>query len=397
MDGPRAMSGAILALNAGSSSVKFALFGLADGEPTRRLKGVLEDRGAAPRLGAQDESGATLVERTWPEGAPHEETFAEMLDFIELHLGDEPLIGAGHRIVHGGAKFVAPVRLDASTLAAIEALTPLAPLHQPRALEPIRALIAVRPGLPQVGCFDTAFHATLPSLRTLYALPARFSAEGLRKYGFHGLSYEHIAGRITQAGLSDRRTVAAHLGGGASVCAMRDGRSLDTSMGFSTLDGLVMGTRTGAIDPGIVFYLARVHKLPLAEIERLFYTQSGLLGVSSVSSDVRALLASAAPGARLALDLFAERAAREIVAMAHALGGLDLLIFTGGVGEHAAPVRAAICERLAWLGAALDAERNAAGAAQISPDGAALDIRVMAADEERTLAVHTREALCRAT
>jgi acetate kinase len=374
--GARDVTDAVLALNAGSSSVKFALFDVEGGRPVRLLKGVLEDRGAAPRLTAQDEQGATLVDRHWPEGATHEETFGAALDWIETHLGAERLIGAGHRIVHGGREFVAPLRLDDQAIAALEALTPLAPLHQPRSLEPIRALRAVRPDLPQIGCFDTAFHATLAPPVTLYALPFRFADEGLRKYGFHGLSYEHIAGRLAEEGLSAKRTVVAHLGGGASLCAMREGRSVDTSMGFSTLDGLVMGTRTGSVDPGIVFYLARVHKLPFEEIERMFYLESGLLGVSGISADVRTLLASDDPRAKAALDLFAFRAAREVAMMATSLGGLELLVFTGGIGEHAAPVRAAISARLAWL-------------------GADLDVRVMAANEERVIAVHTLQALSR--
>jgi len=376
VEGTADVTDAVLALNAGSSSIKFALFDIEGERPARLLKGVLEDRGSAPRLTAQDEGGATLVDRHWPEGAGHEETFGFTLDWIETHLEAEKLIGAGHRIVHGGRDFVAPIRLDDQAIAALDGLTPLAPLHQPRSLEPIRALRAVRPDLPQVGCFDTAFHATLAPLQTFYAIPYRFFDEGLRKYGFHGLSYEHIAGQLSEAGLATKRTVVAHLGSGSSLCAMREGRSVDTSMGFSTLEGLVMGTRTGSIDPGIVFYLARVHKLPFEEIERLFYQESGLLGVSGVSADVRTLLASDEPRAGVALDLFAFRAAREIAAMATSLGGLELLVFTGGVGEHAAPVRAAVCQRLAWL-------------------GAGLDIRVIAADEERVIAAHTRRALSR--
>jgi len=386
---------AVLALNAGSSSVKFALFDVERERPVERLRGVLEDRGTAPRLTAQDENGAELVDRRWPEGATHEDVFAATLDWIETHLGETTLIGAGHRIVHGGRDFVSPLRLDEETIAALDRLTPLAPLHQPRSLEPIRALRTVRPDLPQIGCFDTAFHANLAPPVTLYAIPHRFADEGLRKYGFHGLSYEHIAGRLAEAGLSAKRTVVAHLGGGASLCAMREGRSVDTSMGFSTLDGLVMGTRTGSVDPGIVFYLAREHGLPLEEIERIFYLESGLKGVSGVSSDVRTLLASDNPRAAMALDLFAYRASREIAAMANSLGGLEQLVFTGGIGEHAPPVRAAICRRLVWLGASLDESQNAVGAAKISPDGAGLDIRVMAANEERVIAAHTLRALSR--
>ena len=385
------MTEAALALNAGSSSVKFALF---DSGARPLLRGELEDLSPAPRLTAQDEAGAKLIDRSWPAGAAHDEMFGAMLDFLETHLGGRALIGAGHRIVHGGRQFVAPVRLDAATLAAIEELTPLAPLHQPRSLEPIRALQAVRPDLPQVGCFDTAFHATLAPMATLYGLPHRYADEGLRKYGFHGLSYQHIAGRLGQEpGMAARRVVAAHLGGGASLCAMREGRSVDTTMGFSTLDGLMMGTRTGAIDPGIVFYLARAHGLSLERIEAMFYRESGLLGVSGVSGDMRALLASDQPRAREALALFAHRAAREVAAMAHALGGLEVLVFTGGVGQHAPTVRAAICAPLAWLGVSLDGARNQAGAARISPDGAAVEVRVMAADEERVIAAHVLDAL----
>lgn len=389
------MTDAVLALNAGSSSVKFGLFAVgADGAPVPRCRGTLEDRGPEPRLTAKDAAGQVLEDRRWSDGPSHEALLGATLDWVEGHLGGDRLVGVGHRIVHGGADFRDPVRLDDATIAAIDRLTPLAPLHQPRSLEPIRALRRLRPDLPQVGCFDTAFHRDLAPPVTRYALPRRFEDAGVRKYGFHGLSYAFIAGRLTALGadLPGKRTIVAHLGQGASLCAMRDGRSLDTTMGFSALDGLVMGTRCGAIDPGVVLYLQKAHGLSADAVEHLLYHESGLLGVSGVSGDLRALEASADPRAAEAIDLFTFRVAREAAALAATLGGLDLLVFTGGIGEHSVRVRAAVCARLAWLGATVDPERNGRAADRIDARDATVEVRVVPTDEEVVIA---RQVLAR--
>jgi acetate kinase len=390
------MTDAVLALNAGSSSIKFGLFDLdEERRPKLTAKGLLEDKGDDPHLIVKDRAGAVLEDRRWKKSASSHDALEQMLDGIEHRLGTDRLIGVGHRIVHGGREFVEPVRLDDETIASVERLTPLAPLHQPRSLELIRAMRKLRPDLPQVGCFDTAFHHTLASPVSLYAIPRRYFAEGVRKYGFHGLSYAYIAGRLHEIdpALSTKRAIVAHLGNGASLCALRDGRSVDTTMGFSALDGLVMGARCGAIDPGVVLYLQRVHHLSADAVERMLYYESGLLGVSGVSADMRALEASNAPDAKEAVDLFTFRIAREIAALASTLGGLELLVFTGGIGEHSATVRAAVCQRLAWLGARLDQDANARSAAVIRKMGTTIEVRVIATDEEIVIARHTISCL----
>lgn len=332
--------GAILALNAGSSSIKYALYA--------------------------NEPGLPMIAHGETEH-PDETGVADLLGRLESELGGRPLLAAGHRIVHGGSRFVAPARLDAEAIAALGALTPLAPLHQPLCLAPIESLARLRPDLPQIGCFDTAFHHDLAPPVSRYALPREYEARGVRRYGFHGLSYQYIAGRLPEISplLPARRTIVAHLGNGASLCAMQHGQSRDTTMGFSALDGLVMGTRPGAIDPGVLLYLLQVEKLTPKALEDLLYHRSGLKGVSGLSSDMRTLLASDDPRGREAIELFVFRASREMAAMANTLGGLELLVFTGGIGEHAAPIRAMICARLAWLGVRLDDEANDAGAARL--------------------------------
>ncbi len=369
------MTDAILALNAGSSSVKFALFELGGNGLSATVRGEVEGLGAAPHAVATNADGASVLDRRWSEDPGHDALVGWLLDWVKAHLGADTLAAVGHRVVHGGQDFTAPVRLTPDIVDALDRLTPLAPLHQPHSLAPVRAITALQPDLPQVACFDTAFHHTMPPVATAYALPRSYADAGVRRYGFHGLSYEFIARRLreTAPALADGRVVVAHLGNGASLCAMQNGRSMDTTMGFTALDGLVMGTRCGALDPGVVLYMLQEQGLDAASIEHVLYKESGLLGVSGLSSDVRTLEVSDDPHSREAIDLFAYRVGRETAALASSMGGLDGFVFTAGIGEHSAAVRAAVTKRLAWFGA--------------------LDIRMIPTDEEATIASHTREVL----
>jgi acetate kinase len=381
------MSNAILALNAGSSSFKFGVFvSEANADIAPAVRGAVDAIGAAPHFVAHDPDGAVLVDRTWPAGHSYDAVLDDLLTWVDAHLGSRTLVGVGHRIVHGGRDFIAPVRLDETVLVALDALTPLAPLHQPHSLAPVAVIAKLRPGLPQFGCFDTAFHRTMPAVATRYALPRRFADEGVQRYGFHGLSYEFIARRLREIDpvLAAGRVIVAHLGNGASLCAMRAGRSIDTTMGFTALDGLVMGTRCGAIDPGVLLYLLQQKGLSPHELEHMLYSESGLLGVSGLSSDMRTLLASDDPAARAAVDLFVYRIARETAALAGSLGGLDGFVFTGGIGEHAAEIHAAVRARLHWLGVRPDHE--------ISADRR-VAVHVIPTDEEMTIARHTSDLL----
>ncbi len=395
MTGPA--TGAVLTLNAGSSSVKFALFEDApDGRAT--LRGEIEELDAAPHLHASDAAGHALPAQDWPADTPFADVLGALLDFAERHLDGAALDAVGHRIVHGGAEHIAPEVVTPALLASLVALTPLDPLHMPRNLAPIRALAQARPGLPQIACFDTAFHHTLPPVARLFAVPRAVIEAGVRRYGFHGLSYEFIAGRLAAAhpALAKGRVIAAHLGAGASLCALHAGVSIATTTGFSALDGLVMATRCGAIDPGILLYLGR-NGHSFADIEDMLYRRSGLLGVSGISGDVRVLQASADPHAADALELFSYRIACAAGALAAALGGLDGLVFTAGIGEHAPAVRADVCARLAWLGITLDPLANQAGGAghdgRISAAGSRITVLVIATDEEAMIARHTRSMI----
>ncbi len=391
------MTQAILTLNAGSSSIKFAVYRRKGDDLERTLIGKVDGIGATPHLVARNGAGETLAERRWADGAAldHEDFLGRLLDWIDGRLDGDELVGAGHRVVHGGAHFFAPARVTPSLMAALRALVPLAPLHQPQSLAAIDAVAAVRPSLAQVACFDTAFHHGQPTVATRFAIPRALTAQGVRRYGFHGISYEYIAQSLKETApeLAAGKVIVAHLGNGASLCAMAGGRSVDTTMGFTALDGLVMGTRCGAIDPGVLLYLLEHEKMSPAALSHLLYERSGLLGVSEISSDMRALLASDDPRAAEAVDLFAYRVARESGAMASSLGGLDGFVFTAGVGENAAEVRARICERLAWLGVAIDAEANARHTPVINAAGSRVSVRVMPTDEERMIALHTRRTL----
>ena len=380
------MANAVLALNAGSSSLKFALF---NGELQARLRGSITGIGGQAQFQASVAAGDGAVQEPW-EGRTHEDFLKQLLAWIAARSEGHDIAAVGHRIVHGGQRYTAPVRLDETVLAALEKLNPLAPLHQPHNLSPVQALLALRPGLPQVGCFDTAFHATMPPTARRFGLPRNLEESGVKRYGFHGLSYDYIAARLRQIApqRAGCRIIVAHLGSGASLCALRDGQSIDTTMGMTALDGMVMSTRVGALDPGALMYLAGQGMTPEA-LESLLYLRSGLLGVSGVSGDMRTLLASDRPEAADAVELFVYRAVREIGALAASLGGLDGLVFTAGIGENSAIIRRRICDGCAWLGVAIEEQANQAQALSISAAGSRVGVWVIPTDEEHTIARQT--------
>ncbi|ETI64552.1 acetate kinase [Sphingobium sp. C100] len=383
---------AIVTLNAGSSSIKFALYELSADGLRFDAGGKIEEIGTAPRLRARNAQGDVILQRNWPQGnaISHEHLLEDLFAWAATQLGDREIIAIGHRVVHGGAEFAAPRRIDDALLEVLEALIPLAPLHQPHNLAAVRALRALAPHLPQIACFDTAFHHELSALATRLPLPRAFHDKGVRRYGFHGLSYEHIAGQLRAADPErlGGRVIAAHLGNGASLCAMREGRNIDTTMGFTALDGLMMGTRSGALDPGVVLHLQMQLGLAAQEVETLLYKKSGLLGVSGLSSDMRTLHASDAPEAAEAIDLFVRQAARQTAALIPALGGLDGLVFTAGIGENDPVIRARICESLSWTGLSLDTEANQRNANVISAKQSRILVRVIPTDEEAVIAHH---------
>jgi len=380
------MANAVLALNAGSSSLKFALF---NGELQARLRGSITGIGGQAQFQASVAAGDRPVQEPW-EGRTHEDFLKQLLAWIAARSEGHDIAAVGHRIVHGGQCYTAPVRLDETVLAALKKLNPLAPLHQPHNLSPVQALLALRPGLPQVGCFDTAFHATMPPTARRFGLPRNLEESGVKRYGFHGLSYDYIAARLRQIApqRAGCRIIVAHLGSGASLCALRDGQSIDTTMGMTALDGLVMSTRVGALDPGALMYLAGQGMTPEA-LESLLYLRSGLLGVSGFSGDMRTLLASDRPEAAEAVELFVYRAVREIGALAASLGGLDGLVFTAGIGENSAIIRRRICDGCAWLGVAIEEPANQAQALSISAAGSRVGVWVIPTDEEHTIARQT--------
>jgi acetate kinase len=391
------MSDAILVLNAGSSSIKFSLF-LEHGESLQlQFGGQLEGLHIEPHYIAKDASGAILGERRWPSGEAlgHDGATAYLAGVLPEQLGEHRLAAVGHRVGHGGLDYTAPVRLTADVVATLSQLVPLAPLHQPHNLAPIRTLLANRPELPQVACFDTGFHRNQPAVAQAYALPPEITDRGVRRYGFHGLSYEYIASALPRYDptAAAGRTVVLHLGNGASMCALAGGKSVATTMGFTAIDGLPMGTRCGSLDPGVVLYLVDELKMDARAIENLLYKQSGLLGVSGVSSDMRDLLASAEPSAKFAVELFVYRIGRELGSLAAALGGLDALVFTAGIGEHAALIRERICEHAAWLGVKLDPAANADGNPRISTTDSRVSVWVIPTNEELMIATHTLRLL----
>jgi acetate kinase len=389
------MSGYVAVINAGSSSIKFALYD-AIAEGAARYRGQIEGIGVAPQLKVRSMQGEAVADCTWPAaGFDHVAATQHILETgVQLAAGT-PVLGVGHRVVHGGLHYDAPTRLDEAVLAALGELIPLAPLHQPHNLAPIRAILQAAPHLPQVVCFDTAFHRSQPQLAQAFAIPRWLSDAGVRRYGFHGLSYEYLSRRLRELSpeLAAGRVVMAHLGNGASLCSVRDGRSVASTMGFTAADGLMMGTRCGALDPGVILHLMSAYQMDAGKIEDLIYRESGLLGVSGISSDMRSLRASAEPAAREAIALFVYRIVREIGSMTAALGGIDALIFAGGIGENDPLTRAEVVEGCRWAGMLLDPSRNATGAGLISADASRVAVRVIPTDEESLIARHTREVL----
>ena len=391
------MTDAIAVLNAGSSSLKFSVFAARDGALDLAARGQAEGLYTAPRFVAKDAKGTLLGERSWGEGAKlgHDGALDHLVAFLRSDLAGHRLIGIGHRVVHGGLEYTQPVRLDAKVLAALEKFVPLAPLHQPHNLAPIRALLERSPQLPQVACFDTAFHASAPALAQAFALPKAITDRGVRRYGFHGLSYEYIASVLPQHDerAAKGRTIVLHLGNGSSMCAMASCRSVASTMGFTAADGLPMGTRCGNLDPGVMLYLLDELEMDARAIEKLIYQQSGLLGVSGISSDMRTLEASSEPGARTAIDLFVYRIGRELGSLAAALGGLDAIVFTAGIGENSASLRERVCRDAAWLGVELDAAANESGGPRISTPKSRVAAWVFPTNEELMIARQTRALL----
>jgi acetate kinase len=386
--------GSILVVNAGSSSLKFSLFRLDAADALQlAVRGQIDGIGTMPRLKAKDVAGKTLVERdlSLEEAREVKDAIGLAGAWLREQFPGEQLLAVGHRVVHGGADYSQPVQVDESVFAALEKLTPLAPLHEPHNLAAIRALRETRPELPQVACFDTAFHRSHPQLADLYALPWEYYEAGVRRYGFHGLSYEYIAATLPQAApeIANGRVIVAHLGSGASLCALRAGQSVDSTMGFSPLDGIPMGTRPGAIDPGVLLYLVGQRGMTPAALEKLLYKESGMLGLSGISNDMRQLLESPEPRARLAVDYFVHYVAKEIGALAAVLGGLDGLVFTAGVGENAPVIRARILQACAWLGVTLDPEANQRGDARITAPDSSVSAWVIPTNEELMIARHT--------
>lgn len=391
------MAEAISVLNVGSSSIKFSLFFIRDNQEELFLHGQAEGIYTAPHFIAKDSHGAVLAEKSWPEGTRlgHDGALDCLLDFVEAEFTGHHLLGVGHRVVHGGLAYNQPIRLDAEVLASLEQLIPLAPLHQPHNLASARLLLEHRPELPQVACFDTSFHRTNPYIAQLYGIPLEYADSGVIHYGFHGLSYEYIASVLAQFDpqAASGKTVVLHLGNGASLCAVENGKSVTSTMGFSTFEGLLMGTRCGALDPGIILYLMDNRGMDVRAIEKLVYTQSGLLGISGISSDMRTLLASEEPNGKLAIDLFLYRIRRELGSLVAALGGIDALVFTGGIGENAAVIRERVCRDAEWLGVELDSAANGQGGPCISTAGSRVKAWRIPTNEELMIARHTRRVL----
>ena len=390
------MSQAILTVNAGSSSLKFSLYRVTDAQLAMVSHGAIEGIGGAPHFIASNPGGVALARQTWDRPQSFEFLLSTLLDWVEDHLAPDRLVAVGHRVVYGLPHHDGPERVTPSLLAALAELTPLAPLHIPHNLAPIHQIAASHPDIVQVACFDTAFHHGMPSVATRFALPPEFAAAGVRRYGFHGLSYEFIARqlRVQAPRLAKGRVIACHLGSGASLCALKDGRSVDTTMGFTALDGLVMGTRSGTLDPGVVLYMMQSLGMSAGDIENTLYRRSGLLGASGgVSADMRDLLASTDPRAAAAIELFIYRIVREIGALVSVLGGLDGLVFSAGIGERSPEIRALVCARLGWLGLSLDSEANHVGQDVISTPDSRVTAMVVPTDEEGMIARHSLELL----
>jgi len=393
------MADVIAVLNAGSSSLKFSMFAEHGARTMLLVRGHAEGLSTSPRFIAKSAEGVVLEEKAWGDGVSlgHEGAVEHLVGFLRGRLAQHRLVGVGHRVVHGGLEYVKPARVNAGVVAALEKFVPLAPLHQPHNLAPIKTLLARQPDVPQVACFDTAFHRTQPVVAQAFALPKSITDRGVQRYGFHGLSYEYIASAlpaITPAAAKGR-TIVLHLGNGASMCALAGGRSVASTMGFTAADGLPMGTRCGNLDPGVILYLIDQLGMDTRAVEDLLYRQSGLLGVSGVSSDMRVLLKSSEPRAALAVDLFVYRIGRELGSLAAALGGLDAIVFTAGIGEHAPPVRERVCRNAAWLGIELDLVANVTGGPRLSTSGSRTTAWVIPTNEELMIARHTRDLLAK--
>ncbi|MFT5786254.1 MAG: acetate kinase [Ascidiaceihabitans sp.] len=392
------MTDAILVLNAGSSSLKFAVYPIKDGAPTPVVRGKIARIGNDPTFSAYDSKGHELAPQDLMRldtNAGHDALIPALLEWLKGHQECVSIVAAGHRVVHGGRDHLTPARVTDRLLGELETLVPLAPLHQPHNLAAIRYVAAFTPDLPQIACFDTSFHRTQDRLATQFALPRAMTDQGIIRYGFHGLSYEYIASVLpSHLGMrANGRVIVAHLGNGASMCAMKDGRSVATSMSFTALDGLMMGRRCGALDPGVVLYMMNHMNMAADEITQVLYKESGLLGVSGISNNMSTLQASDAPEAREAIELFCYRAASELAALATPIDGLDALVFTAGIGENSALVRSLICERLKWIGLDLDKDANDANALRINAADSNVDVLVIATNEESIIANATQRLI----
>jgi acetate kinase len=383
-----------LVLNAGSSSLKFCVYQRPEGESWRLgARGQVEGIGTSPRLSAKDDGGKSLVNENLDAGVVRNggDAIAALAAWLRARYGGARVLGVGHRVVHGGARFTGPTVVNRQTLAELYELVPLAPLHQPYNLAAIEAVFERLPDVPQVACFDTSFHRSYPPVAELIPLPRDLCQSGLQRYGFHGLSYEYIASVLPQIApeIAGGRVIVAHLGSGASLCALKEGKSVDSTLGFTALDGLCMGTRPGALDPGVVLYLYQNLNLSPKDVETILYKQSGLLGISGISNDMRDLLYRSEPEAGLAVDYFVYRAAKEIGALCAVLGGIDGLVFTAGIGENSPDIRRRICEASRWLGLELDAEANLGQGPRISTRQSKVSAWVIPTNEELMIARHT--------
>jgi acetate kinase len=392
------MSETILVLNSGSSSIKFQLFAVsARNRLERHLKGAIDGIGVHPRFRAAGISGEGLADKTWTAGEVGTVPAAldKLVVFLRERMGGSLPRAVGHRVVHGGPTYTRPTIVTDAVLDQLERFVPLAPLHQPNNLAPVRTILHRLPDLPQVACFDTAFHRGHAEVADRFAIPEQLYSEGVRRYGFHGLSYEYVAGRLRDVApeIADRRVVVAHLGNGASMCAISGGRSVESTMGFTALDGLPMGTRPGQLDAGVVLYLMSEKRMSAKEIERFLYYDCGLKGLSGISNDVRELLRSASASAKLALDYFAYRIVLFTGLLAAAMDGIDAFVFTAGIGENAPGIREAVIRRLSWLGLEIDPAANAGGGPRISRQGASVACFVIPTDEESMIARHTLDVL----
>lgn len=388
------MHRSILVINAGSSSLKFSVFNLDNPQLNQHITGQVEGIGTAPHLKVKNSNGQILLDSHWQttELANHAQALQQITDFLHRQFPQLVLLGVGHRVVHGGVDYALPVRITPDVLNKLDSITHLAPLHNPHNLAAIRAMLQESPDLPQVACFDTAFHRQQDTVAKLFGLPYSYYEQGIQRYGFHGLSYEYITS-ILPAEIVSGRVIVAHIGSGASLCAIHQGRSVASTMGFTALDGLLMGTRAGSLDAGVILYLLQQKGLTAKQLEDLLYKQSGLLGLSGLSNDMRVLLNSEEPRARLAIEYFVYRVSREIGSLAAAMGGLDTLVFTAGIGENSPQIRQRISEHAAWLGVDFDMLANEANAAFISKADSRVSVWMLPTNEELMIARHTRTVL----